>query len=181
MTTTTTTPSSKQCYATPSPFEEKIGYYRAVRHGLQIFVSGTTAVDPTSSHAAPQVLYPGDAGQQARVALDECIRAVQALGGQGAESVVRVRMFVSHPDDCMAVGEAFSELLGRASRPGIGAAATMLVVRDGFVDDQPVVNDDDPPEDSLSTAAPGEGEGERNESVLVYDMHASRPNRRPVG
>lgn len=139
MTTTTSSSSTKQCYATASPFEENIGYYRAVRHGRQIFVSGTTAVDPTSHGDAPQVLYPGDAGQQARVALDECIRAVQALGGQGAESVVRVRMFVSRAEDCMAVGKAFSELLGRASRPGLGAAATMLVVRDGFVDDRMLV------------------------------------------
>ncbi|KAI9043647.1 YjgH family protein [Aspergillus affinis] len=126
--------SSKQCFATSSPFEEKIGYYRAVRHGQHIFVSGTTAIDPTSPSDAPQILCPGDARQQTRVALRECIQAIQALGGKGAESVVRVRMFVSRPEDCVAVGEGFSEILGRARHPGVGAAATMVVVRDGFVD-----------------------------------------------
>ncbi|KAH8424154.1 YjgH family protein [Aspergillus melleus] len=135
VTHTLTTPHpSKQCFATSSPFEEKIGYYRAVRHGQHIFVSGTTAIDPASPSDAPQILFPGDARQQTRVALGECIQAIQALGGKGSESVVRVRMFVSRPEDCVAVGEGFSEVLGRGGHPGVGAAATMVVVRDGFVD-----------------------------------------------
>ncbi|KAL4778080.1 Endoribonuclease L-PSP/chorismate mutase-like protein [Aspergillus varians] len=124
----------KQFYSTASPFEERIGYYRAVRHGQHIFVSGTTAVDPASPAHAPQILFPGDARQQTRVALQECIKAIQALGGKGPDNVVRVRMFVSRPEDCTAVGEGFTEILGCKSQPGVGAAATMLVVRDGFVD-----------------------------------------------
>ncbi|KAE8138453.1 Endoribonuclease L-PSP/chorismate mutase-like protein [Aspergillus pseudotamarii] len=136
---TTPAPGSlKQVYATSSPFEEKIGYYRAVRHGRHIFVSGTTAVDPASPSDAPQILFPGDARQQTRVALQECIRAVQALGGKGAENVVRVRMFVSRHKDCVAVGEGYTEVLGRASHPGVGAAATMVVVN-GFVDERMLV------------------------------------------
>ncbi|KAE8149749.1 Endoribonuclease L-PSP/chorismate mutase-like protein [Aspergillus avenaceus] len=136
--TTSASEPLKQVYATSSPFEEKIGYYRAVRHGQHIFVSGTTAVDPASPSDAPQILFPGDARQQTRVALQECIRAVQALGGKGAENVVRVRMFVSRHEDCTAVGEGFSEVLGRSSQPGVGSAATMVVVQ-GFVDDQMLV------------------------------------------
>ena len=127
-------PSSKQFYATTSPFEDNIGYYRAVRHGSQIFVSGTTAVDPESSPTAPQILYPGDAREQTRVAINECIKAVQALGGQGAESVVRVRMFVARHEDFRPVGEGFREVLGKENGEGIGAAATMVVVG-GFVDE----------------------------------------------
>ncbi|EYE97105.1 YjgH family protein [Aspergillus ruber CBS 135680] len=119
-------PPSRQFYATTSPFEDKIRYYRAVRHGSQIFVSGTTAVDPKSSPTAPQILYLGDARQQTRVALNECIKAVHALGGQGAESV-RVRMFVVRDDDCGPVGEGYREILGKGKGDGIGAAATMVV------------------------------------------------------
>lgn len=137
--TSNPTSADKQFYSTPSPFEERIGYYRAVRHGQQVFVSGTTAVDPASPADAPQILYPGDARRQTRVALEECIRAVQALGGKGPENVVRVRMFVSRPEDCTAVGEGFTEILGRKSQPGVGAAATMLVVRNGFVDEKMLV------------------------------------------
>ncbi|RAL09783.1 YjgH family protein [Aspergillus homomorphus CBS 101889] len=132
---------SKQCYATSSPYEEIIGYYRAVRHGQHIFVSGTTAVDPKpSTGAVPQILFPGDAKQQTRVALQECIKAVRALGGRGPEDIVRVKMFVSRREDCLAVGEAFREVLGKGNNASssssssssdvvpMGAAATMLVV-----------------------------------------------------
>ncbi|KAL3482286.1 Endoribonuclease L-PSP/chorismate mutase-like protein [Aspergillus californicus] len=129
----------KRFYSTKSPFEERIGYYRAVRHGQHIFVSGTTAVDPASPSHAPQILFPGDARQQTKVALQECISAVHALGGKGAENVVRVRMFVSRPEDCTAVGEGFTEILGRNSQPGVGSAATMIVVRDGFIDQRMLV------------------------------------------
>ncbi|KAI9371877.1 Endoribonuclease L-PSP/chorismate mutase-like protein [Aspergillus egyptiacus] len=132
--------SLKQFHSTPSPFEEQIGYYRAVRHGQHIFVSGTTAVDPASPSHAPQILFPGDARQQTRVALEECIKAVQALGGKGAQNVVRVRMFVGRHEDCTAVGKGFTEILGRQSQPGVvGAAATMIVVRGGFIDERMLV------------------------------------------
>jgi enamine deaminase RidA (YjgF/YER057c/UK114 family) len=133
------TASVKQFYSTSSPFEERIGYYRAVRRGQHVFVSGTTAVDPASPAHAPQILFPNDARQQTRVALQEIIKAIQALGGKGTEDVVRVRMFVSRPEDCTAVGQGFTEFLGRESRPGVGATATMLVVRDGFVDERMLV------------------------------------------
>ncbi|KAF9894965.1 hypothetical protein FE257_004588 [Aspergillus nanangensis] len=124
---------SKQFHSTPSPFEQRIGYYRAVRHGSLIFVSGTTAVDPQTPPSAPQIQFPGDARQQTRVALAECVAAVQALGGTEA-SIVRVRMFVARPQDCMAVGDGFREVLGKEKGGEVGAAATMIVVRDGFVD-----------------------------------------------
>lgn len=131
------TQTNKQYHSTSSPFEAQIGYYRAVRHGQHIFVSGTTAVDQESSPRAPQILFPGDARQQTRVALTESINAVKALGGTGAENVVRVKMFVSRHQDCQAVGEGFGEILGR-NGAGIGTAATMLVVN-GFVDDRMLV------------------------------------------
>lgn len=143
------TKKQKSFFSTTSPFEAIIGYYRAVRHGHQIFVSGTTAVDKQSSPQAPQILFPGDAKQQTRVALEECLQAVRALGGTGPESVVRVRMFVARRQDCGAVGEAFRDILGKkdpadnggqgAQQSQIGAAATMIVVPGGFVDENMMV------------------------------------------
>ncbi|KAJ5357091.1 YjgF/Yer057p/UK114 family [Penicillium concentricum] len=127
---------AKTGFVTSSPYEEKIGYYRAIRHGNQIFVSGTTAVDPHSPVNAPQILHPEDAKQQTCVALKECIRAIQGLGGKGPEDIVRVKMFVSRHEDCEAVGQGFSEMLGKHNRGGdgtIGAAATMIVVNGGFI------------------------------------------------
>ncbi|KAJ5873707.1 uncharacterized protein N7529_002137 [Penicillium soppii] len=132
----------KTCYQTSSPYEEKIGYYRAVRHGNQVFVSGTTSVDPRSSATAPLILYPNNAREQTRAALEECIRAIKGLGGKGAQDVIRVKMFVGCHDDCEAVGEGFRQVLGKqnhAASGTIGAAATMIVVNGGFINKQMLV------------------------------------------
>ncbi|OBW63946.1 MAG: Uncharacterized protein AUREO_059890 [Aureobasidium pullulans] len=84
--------STKQYYATNSPWEEAIGYYRAVRHNKNIYISGTTAVDPFSTPSNPRVLHPGDAAAQTRVTIDEIVKAIKALGGRGAESIVRTKI-----------------------------------------------------------------------------------------
>lgn len=125
--------AKKQYYATNSPWEAKIGYYRAVRRGPFVFVSGTTAVDPTSNTTSPKVLHPGDAKAQALIAFGEIFKAIQAFGGRGAESIVRTKMFVQRQEDCAAVAEAFTEVLGKQNGDGYGTAATMIVVG-GFVD-----------------------------------------------
>lgn len=49
---------------------------------------------------------------------------------------MRVRMFVARHDDCDEVGKTFRAMFTRAgsNRDGdMGTAATMIVVRDGFV------------------------------------------------
>ncbi|KAJ5495333.1 Chitin synthase C [Penicillium diatomitis] len=134
-----TSPAQKSFYSTSSPWEAKFGYYRAVRHGNHIFISGSTAADPHSPPEAPRVRYPGDAYAQAQVTFKEIVQAIQGVGGQGAESIVRCRMYVSRKEDCGAVGKAFREALGKENGPQVGAAATMIVVRDSFVDDEMLV------------------------------------------
>jgi enamine deaminase RidA (YjgF/YER057c/UK114 family) len=138
---TKSTPSGrKSLYATSSPFEQQIGYYRAVRRGNQIFVAGTTSVDKNSPTSAPQIRYPGDAKNQTRVAFEESIKAIQALGGEGAQSVVRVKMFVARKDVCGVVGEAFREIFGKGKGDReLGTTATMIVVQNGFIDDDMLV------------------------------------------
>lgn len=134
-----TSPEKKRVYSTSSPWEARFGYYRAVRCGQHIFVSGSTAADPDSPPEAPRVRFPGDARQQTRVTLEEIIQAIQAVGGKGAESVVRCRMFVSRKEDCGVVGEAFREVLGKQNGGQVGTAATMIVVANSFVDDDMLV------------------------------------------
>lgn len=73
------------------------------------------------------------------MALEECVNAVQALGGKGPESVVRVRMFVARGEDCGAVGDGFRDVLGKQKGDGVGAAATMIVVHNGFLDERMLV------------------------------------------
>ena len=96
------------------PWEESIGYSRAVVAGPYIHVSGTTAtVDGTLQHK-------GDAYGQTKVAFEIIERAL-AAGGHSLSDVVRTRVYLAdakHMDDVgRAHGELFSEV-----RP----AATML-------------------------------------------------------
>ena len=126
--------------ASGGPYEDAFGYSRAVRVGDEIHVSGCTAV------VDGQVRHVGDAGAQARVALDAALAAVERLGGRVSD-VVRTRMYVTDRADCEAVGLAHGDRLG-AVRP----AATMVVVA-GLVDPAMLV------EIELDARLPGEEAG----------------------
>jgi enamine deaminase RidA (YjgF/YER057c/UK114 family) len=98
-----------------SPFEDTIGFSRAVRVGDRVYVSGTAPVWPDGS------CDPDPAVQTRR-----CIEIIAgALGDVGArlEDVVRTRMFITDP----AVGEVVGRVHGEAF-DGIRPAATMVVV-----------------------------------------------------
>ena len=93
--------NKKHLLTTPNPFEKQFGYHRAVRKGVSIIVSGTTAVkmegddieDPDDDEDSG-VHFPKNAKKQAKLAMDRCAEAVEKLGGTRAD-VVRVRMFVA--------------------------------------------------------------------------------------
>lgn len=111
---------------TDSPWEEAIGFARAVRAGDRVLVSGTMPL-------VDGVLQgEGDPYQQAQVALANAV-GVLAEFGLGAADVVRTRIFLTHSRDVDAVGRAHKELFD-AVRP----AATLLVVS-GFVDSRVLV------------------------------------------
>ena len=127
-------PEMKQYYTSANAFEKNYPYYRAVRQGNHIFVSGTTATGSVpnadgGNFAIPQVLFPGDARQQAEYAMKEGIKAIRDLGGKGAPDVVRVRMFVSRREYTAEVGEAFKIIFGQGKDPGVGVAATMVIAQ----------------------------------------------------
>jgi enamine deaminase RidA (YjgF/YER057c/UK114 family) len=82
----------KMYYSTPNhPYEKRYGYYRAVRKGPFIAVAGTTPFDP----ATQKLLHPGDAGKQGGAIFNEIIKAIEAVGAQGPEDVIRVRVFLA--------------------------------------------------------------------------------------
>ncbi|KAK4909742.1 hypothetical protein LTR66_017475 [Elasticomyces elasticus] len=96
----------KSFVTTSNAFEQRFGYHRAVRRGPFIAVSGTTALK-LQDHG---VHFIGNAEQQAK-----------------------------RGEDCDGVGRAFKEYFGTGeiedgADDGQGVAATMLVVGDGFVD-----------------------------------------------
>ncbi len=98
-----------------SPFEDTIGFSRAVRIGDVVAVSGTAPVWP-DGHVDP------DPGVQARRCWEIALAALAELGGTPGD-VIRTRQFLTRADDSDAVGAVHGEVFG-AARP----ASTMLVV-----------------------------------------------------
>jgi enamine deaminase RidA (YjgF/YER057c/UK114 family) len=96
------------------PWEEIIGYSRAVVAGPYIHVSGSTAtVDGVLQHE-------GDAYGQTKVSLEVIARAL-ADGGHSLSDVVRTRIYLANAKDMDDVGRAHGEVFGT-----IRPAATIL-------------------------------------------------------
>ena len=96
------------------PWEESIGYSRAVVAGPYIHVSGSTAtVDGVLQHE-------GDAYGQAKVAFQVIEKALLS-GGHSLQDVVRTRVYLAKAEDMDAVGRVHGELFST-----IRPAATML-------------------------------------------------------
>lgn len=106
----------RQHTVSASPYEESIGFSRAVRVGERILVSGTAPVEADGSST------PGDAEAQTERCLDIIVGAIRQLGGQRTD-IVRTRMFITDPADAEAVGRAHGRRFADV-RP----AATMVVV-----------------------------------------------------
>jgi enamine deaminase RidA (YjgF/YER057c/UK114 family) len=98
-----------------SPYEETIGFSRAVRAGTTVVVSGTAPVWP-DGHVDP------DPTVQARRCWEIAVGALTELGGR-IEDVVRTRQYVVRADLADAVGAVHGEVFGSV-RP----ASTMVVV-----------------------------------------------------
>ncbi|MCA9650382.1 MAG: RidA family protein [Myxococcales bacterium] len=101
-----------------APWEDQVGYCRAVRAGDHVYVTGTIALEPDgSSHA------PGDGYAQAKRCLEIIESALLELGA-GLPQVVRTRMFVTDISRWAEYGRAHAEAFG-PHRP----ASTMVEVR----------------------------------------------------
>ena len=104
----------RQLISSGSPFEEQIGYSRAVVQGDWVFVSGTTGFDYATMEISTQV------ETQARQCLEN-IRHALAQAGASLADVVRVHYILPNGDDFEKCWPVLREYFGDV-RP----AATMI-------------------------------------------------------
>lgn len=108
---------ARQLISSGGPWEDVIGYSRAVRTGKHVFVSGTTAAQADGS-----VFGVGDGYAQARRCFEIIERALAEAGASMAD-VVRTRMFVTDISRWQEFGRAHGEFF-REVKP----TATMVEV-----------------------------------------------------
>ena len=108
---------TRQLVSSGGPWEEVVGYSRAVRAGNHICVSGTTSAEPDGT-----IYGAGEPYLQAMRCFEIIERAL-AVAGASLADVVRTRMFVTDISRWEEVGRAHGECF-RAIRP----AATMVQV-----------------------------------------------------
>jgi enamine deaminase RidA (YjgF/YER057c/UK114 family) len=99
-----------------SPWEDVVGYSRAVRIGNIIEVAGTTATDND------EIIGKGDVFTQAEFIFKKIEKALQEAGAS-MQDVVRTRMFVTDINQWEAVGKAHGKVFST-----IKPVATMVEV-----------------------------------------------------
>jgi enamine deaminase RidA (YjgF/YER057c/UK114 family) len=98
-----------------SPYEETVGFSRAVRVDSRVLVAGTAPIWPDGS-------VDPDVRAQTRRCLEIMLAALGEAGGR-PEDVVRTRMYLIDAADSVVIGEAHGEVFS-----GIRPASTMVVV-----------------------------------------------------
>ncbi|MBK7725640.1 MAG: RidA family protein [Dehalococcoidia bacterium] len=108
---------TRRLISSGGPWEDVVGYSRAVRVGDSVFVAGTTAAEPDGA------IFGGDDGYLQAKRCFEIIERALHQAGAGMRHVVRTRMFVTD----IRRWEEFSKAHGEVFRD-IKPAATMVQV-----------------------------------------------------
>lgn len=109
--------SARRNFSSGAPWEDAVGYSRAVRIGELIEVAGTTAVDQRG-----EVVGLDDPYLQTRFILEKIGHALEALDASLSD-IVRTRIYVTDISRWEEVGRAHGEFFSR-----IKPAATMVQV-----------------------------------------------------
>ncbi len=117
--------SETQRFSSGGPFEDLVGYSRAVRNGPFVWVSGCTSV-------RDGVVVGDTPGEQMRIAIQNAVAGLEMAGASAAD-VVRTRMYVVDASRHVEVGAAHAEVFGDV-RP-----ATAMIEVKGFIDPRMLV------------------------------------------
>ena len=100
-------PPSRRKISSGAPWEETVGYSRAVRVGDRVVVAGTCARPPFARLGSSEEAY-----RQAKEALSLIQKALEEAGAR-LEDVIRTRIYVTHIErDSGMVGRAHQESFG---------------------------------------------------------------------
>jgi 2-iminobutanoate/2-iminopropanoate deaminase len=92
---------TRQIISTPNAPSSPL-YSQAVKAGPQLFVSGTTGVDPSTGSLAGETIQ-----DQTRQALANC-EAILRAAGASLDDVVEVGILLTHPDDFAGMNEEYA-------------------------------------------------------------------------
>jgi enamine deaminase RidA (YjgF/YER057c/UK114 family) len=115
---------TRRAFFTGTPWEESVGYARAVQVGPHIHVTGTLAAD-----SAGRLIGGNDPYEQTVAAIRK-IEGVLEEAGATLAHVVRTRMYVTNLDDAAEIGRAHKLFFG-----DIRPCATMIEVSRLFIPD----------------------------------------------
>lgn len=99
-------PMTRYNYASGAPWEDIVGYSRAVKVGNTIEVTGTVAINENN-----ELVGEDDAYQQTRFIIQKISRILEQAGA-GLKDVVRTRLFVTDISRWEEYGRAHGEFFG---------------------------------------------------------------------
>ena len=108
-----------------TPWEDRIGYSRAVKIGRLIEVSGTAAID------REHIFAPGDPYQQTKFIIRKIEKALEDAGASLSD-VVRTRIYVTNIKDWEAVGRAHGEFF-KSIKPVTTMVEVKSLIEPNFV------------------------------------------------
>ncbi len=95
----------RQNISSGAPWEDQVGYCRAVRIGNTIEVSGTAPVRDGKT-------VGDNAYEQTKICLEIIQNAIEKAGGK-IEDVIRTRMYVTDISQWVAIGKAHGEVFSQ--------------------------------------------------------------------